>query len=482
MADALTRTLQENLITLLCYDDEQGKIVANMLNIELMEGDYRMIAERAIEYWRQYEVAPSDHTADLFANELEDKHNRRGNTIRRLLRAMIALSETVNTKYVMNQLRDHTRLQRFKSAIVESAEKINNIEQLALPEIEELWSNLLRTREMDFMAGTRLNDISKVLARLKELETDFRIGIPELDRRHIVPQRGKLLLIGGAAGRGKTWALIHIGKQALMDRKKVIHFSCEIDEEEVIGRYWQSIFSVSKRREPIDITEFEVSADELTGFERKAYKPTFAIEDDTAGMELNSHWEHMGAKGKNLIVKRFKPNELTANAIRAYLDTLEMVEGFVPDMMIFDYLGLMKKDPKNIRGSMSINCEELRGICIDRNLAGVTAHQLSKAGELAVIAKGTHLAEDWSIMGTCDTVITYSCTDLEFEYGLGRMYVAKARSDQDRFAIVITQSYKVGQFCLESMYLHRDYKALFNDFAGVEETSDDDDDESETDE
>lgn len=479
MADGINRTLQENLITVLCYDDEQGKVVANMLNIELMEGDYRMIAERAIDYWRQYDTPPADHTADMFGDILEDKHNRRGNTIRRLLRAMIALSETVNTKYVMDQLRDFNKLQRFKSAIVESAEKLNNIQQLALPEVEELWSNLLRTRQLDFTAGTRLNDITRVLEHLARLESEFRSGIPIFDRRHIVPQRGKLMLMAGAAGRGKTWYLIHIGKQALLDRKKVVHLSGEIDEEEVIGRYWQSIFSVSKRREPVEITQLERDVDEFSGLEREKIKPTFALEDDSASLELQTHWEHMGAKGKNLIVKRFKPNEMTPNGIRAYLDTLEMVEGFIPDMVIVDYLGLLKKDPKNIRGSMSTNCEDLRAIMIERNVAGVTAHQLSKAGELAAMATGTHLAEDWSIMGTCDTVLTYSCTDLEFEHGLARMYVAKARSDQDRFQIVITQSYAVGQFCLDSMYMHREYKTTFADFAGVEvesnEDSDDDD-------
>jgi replicative DNA helicase len=477
MADTLNASLQENLITLLCYDNEQGKVVANMINIELMEGDYRMIAERAVDYWRKYEAAPADHTADMFGDILGDKHNRRGNTIRRMLRNMIALSESVNTKYVMDQLRNHNRVQRFKAAIVESAEKINNIEALALPEIEELWDKLLRQREIDFSAGMRLNEISKVIARLAQMDSEFSTGVKELDKRHIVPQRGKLFLFGGAAGRGKTWFLVQCGKRALMDRKKVVHISCEIDEEEVVGRYYQSIFSIAKRREKIEITELERDMEEFTGFTRTEHKAVYALDEPMAEWELQNHWEHMGAKGKNLIVKRFKPNELTIGAIAAYLDTLETTEGFIPDMMIFDYLGLMKKDVKNIRGSMSMNCEDLRGLCIERNMAGVTAHQLSKAGELAVMAKGTHLAEDWSIMGTCDIVVTYSCTDLEFDYGLGRCFVSKARSDRDRFQVLITQAYAVGQFCLDSMYFPRDYRDKFDDFAGVEEHTEDSDDE-----
>lgn len=475
--DTLNHSLQENLITLLCYNDEQGKIVANALNIELMEGDYRMIAERAIDYWRKYKAAPGDHTADMFGDMLGDKHNRRGNTIRRLLRNMIALSENVNTTYVLDQLRDFTRLQRFKQVIVESAEKLNNIQAAGLAEVEELFDKLLRTREIDFQAGIRLNDISRVLAHLAQLGAEFRTGIRELDRRHFVPQRGKLMLFGGAAGRGKTWYLVHIGKHAIMDRKKVVHLSGEIDEEEVLGRYYQSIFSVAKRKEPVDITEFDRDLDEFTGLSRSEYKIPFSLEDDLAPLELQSHMESFGKKSENLVVKRFKPNEWTVGHIRAYLDMLEQTEGFVPDMVIVDYLGLLKKDIKNIRGSMSMNCEDLRGLMIERNCAGVTAHQLSKAGELAVMAKGVHLAEDWSIMGTCDSVVTYSCTDLEFEHGLGRMFVSKNRSDKDRFQIIVTQSYAVGQFALDSMYMHRDYKQAFEDFAGTEDVDEDDDDD-----
>lgn len=479
MADGLNHALQENLITLLCYNDKEGKIVSNVINIELMEGDYRMIAERAVDYWRKYKAPPGDHTADMFGDILGDKHNRRGNTIRRLLRNMISLSENLNTKYVMDQLRDHHRVQRFKSAIVESAEKINNIQQMALPEIEELWDKLLRTREVDFHAGMRLNDIGPVLARLHMLQAEYRTGVKELDRRHFVPQRGKLLLFGGAAGRGKTWFLVNCGKHAIMDRKKVVHLTGEIDEEEVLGRYYQAIFSVAQRREPIEITEFERDLEDFTGLTRNDYKPQFALEDDLAPLELEQHMASFGKKSENLVVKRFKPNEWTVGHIRAYLDTLEQTEGFVPDMVIVDYLGLLKKDIKNVRGSMSMNCEDLRALMIDRNCAGVTAHQLSKAGELAVMAKGVHLAEDWSIMGTCDAVVTYSCTDLEFEHGLGRLFVSKNRSAKDRYQLVITQSYAVGQFCLDSMYMHRDYKQAFEDFAGPDDDPDggDDDDE-----
>jgi len=465
MADNFTHSLQENLITILAFDKEQGNIVSKVLDVTLMDGDYRLIAERCIDYWKTQKQPPDDHLADLFADILEDKHNRRAPIIRRHIRSMIALSESINTKYVMQQLRDHNKLQRFRAGIVEAAELISKKAQMALPEIEEIWNKLLRTREIDFIGGMRLNEVARVLQRLEELASEFRCGISELDRRGIVPARGKLLILGGAAGRGKTWGLIHIAKQAILDRKRVVHISVEIDEEEVIGRYYQSILSIAKRpSDSVEITELERDDDgKLEGFTRKEHVSPFALGSGTAQLELEMHIRELGKKADYLWVKRFKPQELTGNAIRAYLDMLETTEGFVPDMIVMDYLGLMKIDPKDKRGSIGFNCVELRAIAIERNAAMVTAHQLSKKGEEAPMAKGTHFSEDWSIMGTADVALIYSVTDLEFAFGLGRIYVAKARSEEDRFAILITQAYKVGQFCLESMYLQRQYRDLLDD-------------------
>lgn len=482
MADNFTHSLQENLITILAFDKEHGRIVSKMLDVTLMDGDYRLIAERCIDYWRQQDMPPDDHLADLFADILEDKHNRRAAVIRRHIRSMIALSESINTKYVMQQLRDHAKLQRFKAGIVEAAELISKKAEMALGEIEELWNKLLRTREIDFQGGMRINELARVLQRLEELASEFRMGISELDRRGIVPARGKLLILGGAAGRGKTWGLIHIAKQAILDRKRVVHLSAEIDEEEVIGRYYQSMFSIAKRPAEVEITELEIEDGKLEGFARKEYNPEFALGSGTAQLELEMHIRELGKKADYLWVKRFKPHELTGNAIRAYLDMLEATEGFVPDMVIMDYLGIMKIDPKDKRGSIGFNCVELRSIAIERNCAMVTAHQLSKKGEEAPMAKGTHFSEDWSIMGTADIALIYSVTDLEFAYGLARMYVAKARSEEDRFAILITQAYKVGQFCLESMYLQRQYRDLLDDLRATSDHYDAGDDGGEEDE
>lgn len=451
-------TLQENLVTLLAYDDKHGRIVSNMLDTNLMEGDYRLIAERCIDYWRAYKTAPKDHTADLMSDIIEDARNRRAPTIKRILFGIVELSKSINTDYVMNQLSQFTRMQMLKSAIIESAEKINSQAQMAITDIEAIWEKLLRTQQQNFEPGLRLSDYNTVLARLSSLENEFYMGIDELDSRHVVPARGQLLLIVAPAGRGKTWTLIHIGKTALFQRKKVLHLTLEVDDAYVAQRYYQNIFGITKRDESVEVTTLDVDMDRLEGFERKVVKPPFNWQWREIREELRSHIEHFGVRRfENLIIKRFAAGTLSVGGLRAYLDTLEMTEGFIPDMIICDYPRLMKVNSKDLRISLGNLMVELRGLAVERNVAFVAAHQSSKAGEEATMVTTAHIAEDWSIVGTADVILTYSCSQREFQYGLGRIFVGKCRSEEDRFTVLVTQSYKMGQFCMESHLLRSNY-------------------------
>jgi len=65
--------------------------------------------------------------------------------------------------------------------------------------------------------------------------------------------------------------------------------------------------------------------------------------------------------------------------------------------------------------------------------------------------RGRHVAEDWSKIGTADTVLTFSRTARERERGLARVGVEAARGAEDGYSVLIAQNYHVGQFCLDSV-------------------------------
>jgi hypothetical protein len=473
--ERLNNTLQENIITLLAHRDIEGKLVANIVKSELFEGDYRTIAERCLTYWETYNEAPKQHTPDLVADITDDPNNRRASTYRRILSSMIALSESVNTAYVLDQLTTFTRLQKFKSAIIKSAEQLNTQQEIAIGGVERIWNDLLKLRETNFDAGLRLTEVGRLIDYQNEQHDEFKTGIEELDRRHVAPYRDAVTLIIGATGRGKTWGLIHLAKQALLLRKKVVHITLEMPAEQVGLRYYQSFFGIPKRQSRengqlvSDIKIPDLTLDDkkkLTKIGDELIKPEFTLADPMIHDELSGRLEWLGSRVNNLVIKRFA--RMTIRDLEAYLDNLEVVEGFIPDMVILDYFGLVDPETKNDGdhriglGRAFIN---FRSLMLERHVAGITAQQASKLGSEARSVKLSHVAEDWSLTNTADLIYTFSATDMEKRYGLGRLYVGKARDESDQFGVLLSQSYETGQFVLQSTYLDSHYFDMLDKLA-----------------
>ena len=471
--DKFASSLQEDLLSLLVHSDEHGKVIAKTIPANLFEGDYRNIAEKALEFWQQYNVAPKQHIADLLSNILDDVHDRRGQTYRRILVQMIEVKDQINVNYVLRSMGDHIRMMRAKMVIIESAEKIDAQGLVGLKEAEILLGNFLRENNKQFDVGLRLNDIDKMLAYLAASQSEFKTGIKDLDIANIVPMRGKIFLAIASTGRGKTWLLIQLGKMAFLHKKKVLHITLEIEAEEVLQRYHQALFGASKKDElnKIATMKFDKKGN-LDQIVSQTIDVPFNFTSQAIREELQTRVNHFGSRSSNFIIKRFAMSSLSLEQYEAYLEYLEVVEDFVPDLVLLDYPKIMKLDAKDLRISLGRLVENLRGVAQRRNHALAAVHQGSKLSADADMVKATHVSEDWSIIGTSDIVVTYSQTTAERERGLARLYVDKARSEQDKFGVLISQSYKTGQFVLESTRLHDSYARIAEGFAAH------DDDES----
>jgi len=456
--ERLNGTLQENLITLLAHSDEYGKVIARLIEPVLYEGEYRTIAERCVDYWAKYNQAPGPHTADLFHEILEDPNNRRASSLKRTLRMMADLAPSVNAKYVLQEARTFKRGVQLKSAILQSAEKINSKQEHAIGEIEELWNGILRARDVVFDPGMGLGDYDRVLDYLARKSSEFTTGVRLLDEHGIVPYRGALMIFVAAAKRGKSWWLVNLGKRAFLQRKKVVHISLEMSEEEVCQRYYQALFSITKREAHMMVTRQKVKDDQLIGLVPGQATPEFYFDSPDVRMELEARLEHFDQRLDSIKIKRFPPRGLTPNQLRGYLDNLELSTGFIPDLLILDYAGIMKTDVKNHRIELGRNVEELRAIGVERNIAVATAHQSSREGAKSQSIKSTHVAEDWSVIQTADIILTFSATENEKKLGLGRLYVANARDEEDEWGVIISQALSMGQFVLgPSAYLKKEY-------------------------
>jgi hypothetical protein len=105
----------------------------------------------------------------------------------------------------------------------------------------------------------------------------------------------------------------------------------------------------------------------------------------------------------------------------------------------------------------------------------VTAHQASKKAVDSKVTRAGMVAEDWSIVGTADTVLTYSRTEQEFKRGLARIMVEHTRANvRDHFMVLISQAYATGQFCLDDCMMSR---TVHDQVDKINSTDDEEDDE-----
>lgn len=456
--ELLSGALQENVLTLLVFDDEFCPIVRNTVSANLFESAvFREIASRAISYFDQFKEAIKEHLADELEEFLSGSNKRQAASYKRVLDNLFMAKDGMNREYVVSKLNAFVRQQGLKAAIVRAVEAVEggNIDQAEI----ELHKGLA-SQSVSFELGTNFADPTQSLAFFDHTSDGIQTGILQLDRRDICPRRQELFMFVAPAKKGKSWALLQVGKYALLQRKKVLHITLEMSEQRVSMRYVQSFFSISKREAKLRLPKFTV--DEYGQFTDIAMedvvRPTLL--DKGIRSTLTSRLNREFRKRPPLIIKQFPTGALTIPMLNAYLDGLERFHKFIPDVLIIDYPKLMKIDAQNMRIELGGLTEKLRGVAVERNLALVTAAQGNRDSASAMIVTDTMIGEDYSQIATADNVVTYTQTAQEKKVGLARLYVANGRNDEDKFVVLISQAYALGQFCLDSAMMAMHYDNL----------------------
>lgn len=471
MSPKLSTSLQESLLTLLCVNDAEGAIAAGIVDSDLFEPPYDDIAARAVAYRNRFGKAPgASHLDDLFDHVLNDPKNKQASLYQQILGGILEQAQGLNAPYVLSRVNTFIRQQHLKVAVLEAAQRYQVGGDDLVPDVERILQDALRFKVESLDAGTFLNDKARVLRFLtNSAATSYALGIPELDRRNIGPTLGKALGFMAPAGRGKTWFCIDATVRCLLQRARVCHISLEMGEEELMQRYTQRMFAVAKRDEKFQTTVLEFDElNRLSGFTRNTVRPRLNFQDPKIVSKLGERLGDWGVRGKRLVVKQFPTSQLSVAQLKSYLDALELTTGFVPDVLIVDYPKLMALDAKQDRRiAIGMALEQLRGLCVERNIAGIFPVQSNRDGEKVKLLTRETIGEDYSMVQTLDFLLTYNQTEAECAASLARIYVDKARSDEDRLTVLISQAYKTGQFCLQSTYMPTGYFERLKSLDGV---------------
>lgn len=454
--ERLSGALQENILTLLVFDDAHCKLVRAAVTPQLFESSvFREVAGHAIDFIDQYGAAIKEHLPDHLEGILKGDDTRKAKTYERLLENLFLAKDAVNPEYVVTQLNKFVRLQTFKSGLMAAVEATRDGK---IDEAEGAMLKAMKQQSVSFEKGLDLRDPATLRSIFEHPEEEgFRIGIPELDAAGIIPRRKELYVLLAPRKRGKSWFLTHCAKHALLQRWSVLIITLELSDRAYGARMLQSFFSITRKEGIAKVTRLIRDGDGAleSVLQEEIHRASMANAKDQA--ELISRSQREFRKRKRFIIKSFPMNSLALPELEAYLDNVERFENFVPDAILVDYPRLMKHDAKNLRIELGQTIAGIRGIAGKRNAATVIVHQGNRMTEDATWVSAQDAEEDISLVASADVIVTYSQTRDEKKLGLARLLPEYVRNSESHIPVLITQSYAIGQFCLDSVRLGNEY-------------------------
>lgn len=478
MFEQVPITLQQDVLALLLFC-ENGKIVYQLLPIEAWASDPAIyhLAKSCYRYWESYNDCPKSHIYTLIDSDPIIPSDSK----LKLQKLVESLELKVNVgfqdKFVIDKIKQFHKISSLKRTFQECIPLLDDYSKI--DELENKLTKGLNKSYESFDPGNNLlQGAEGLLERLLNgtgAISGVPFGIPLLDNHGLRAGRGKMLLFMGSSGRGKTWFMVHMGKQSMLNGDATLHLTLELPSEDIEERYLQSMFALYT----VAPSDFAYNQIDLETGDFKLRHPLqgqtgclYDIETISEKMKILGGTSYFGES--NLQIKFFPTNTLTIQGLEAYLDALASTQNFYPKTVIIDYPDCMKiNDPRFQRFEIGQIYKELRRIASERDFALICCTQSNRSGGEAQRLEMKHMAEDISKYQTCDICLTWSATDFERNLGLGRLYVAKARKVSDSFEILVAQNLTCGQFHMSSIMLNKHGHDLYQNFKKIQkETTD----------
>lgn len=269
------------------------------------------------------------------------------------------------------------------------------------------WDSILKDFEEALKAGQPkdsghdyFKDVNKRLAK------DFRVPIPFMkyldDYIGGGVSPGEIAVVIAPPGGGKSMMLVKGAATALLEGKNVVYYSMELSEE-VVGQRFDACINDIKLNHVWEYPEY-----------------------------ISEKLEDVAALGGGLKIKEFLEGGVTVNTIKAHLKTLEL-EGFVPDIIFVDYLGLMKPlgSYAEKRHALTDITEGLRNIANNYRIPVWTAHQTNRSAIQEERINSGHIGESLGIIATADLVFGLGRPDEMKEINRAMLGIIKNRNGQD---------------------------------------------------
>jgi len=383
----LEQTILKNLIK----DQNYTRKVLPFLKEEYFGNmEDRLLFKEVADFLLKYGEQPTFDALDIEINNIRGTTDDTVKSMRETLKTLNDDTEKTNPDWLLDNTEKFCQEKAIYNAITSSLEIMNGKGKLTKGAIPSLLSDALAI-SFDPNVGhdyiEQATDRYDYYHRVEE-RIPFDLDYFNKITKNGIPKKTLNIVMAGV-GVGKSLTLCHFASGYINQGKNVLYISMELAEEEVAKR--------------IDANVLNVSMDDLMVLPRDIYdKKIETLKQKTNG---------------KLIVKEYPTASASTVHFRSLLNELNLKKGFVPDVIMIDYLNICAS--ARIKPGNGVNsytyikaiAEELRGLAVEYNVPIWSATQLTRGGYGSSDPDLTDTSESFGLPATADFFVALIVTE-----------------------------------------------------------------------
>jgi replicative DNA helicase len=360
--------------------------------------DIKIVFEILTGFFAKRNTIPTNSEIKAYLSSDREK-----SALKNVLRSFQNLDKKFNPEELYENTERFLKERAVYTALMETVDECSK-DELDIGETYDRFDDACGISIIDNLGYDYFNDIDRHIESLKTVNTYVPTGWSWLNKMlggGFLASGRSLYIFSGVTNVGKSIVLGNVATNVLAENKNVVLISLEMSE---------------------DIYNKRLSS-QITGI------PMDELVDNTAPLKefvLDYKEKHPDA---NLYVKEFPPRSVTVNHIRAYLKKLTFKKKMKPDVIVIDYINLLR--PSHLTGGsyedLKTVTEELRALSYLFETPIISATQLNREAYGNTNPGLETQSESMGLAHTADAQIAIWCGEEDKELGIIHLGMQKNR-------------------------------------------------------
>ena len=365
--------------------EDYARAIMPYLNEKFFSPDNKKMFNLYREYFFEYNKIPTYEILSVeINNKLKNiKQSELDNIVENLEYCLENKEELIDVAWLFKTTEEHAKAKLLENAIVKTIRLNEGDDADKEGEILSLFEEVTNLSFDDSIGMSLFDDAEARYLMYMQAEDILPFKMNNLNELFGGGGRRKsLACLVGRTNIGKSLHLCHYAADFVRMGYNVVYFSGEMSEKMTYERIDANLCN-------IPVSDFSNQT-----LDKEKY--------------INSLNENKKTNG-NLIVKEFPTKSCHVGHLKKVLQELKQKRKFKADIVIIDYLNLFlpqRKATGSDYSDVKTVAEELRGMCSEENVFGLTATQLNRSGSKnQESANETDVSDSYGISMTMDVIV-----------------------------------------------------------------------------